>query len=145
MTVDSPIFSPEIEELLREVAAEPDSMLLRMPREKVRGTLLENRSPLGPMTAGLSSAERELVRVHRDEFAYQLRRAAWIKLAGDGAGPSVVSREWKGNQRISVPSQGEAREGIRGAARGLGSMEAPECIVPDWIGSPIQQWPAAAS
>jgi hypothetical protein len=145
MTTEAPIFTPEVEVLLREIAAEPDSVLLRMPREKVKASLMETRSPVGPMTAGLSNAERELVRVHREEFAFQLRQAAWAKLAGDGVGPVVVSRQWQGNKQIPVPSSLEVRDGIRGSARCSGLPEESQYPLPNWVDSPIGQWPSIAS
>jgi hypothetical protein len=116
-----------------------------MPREKVKASLMEKRSPVGPMTAGLSNAERELVRVHREEFAFQLRQASWIKLAADGVGPRVVSRQGQGVNRISVPSTQDTRNRLDKAAHQSGLPHPAQYSVPDWIDSPIHQWPSAAS
>jgi tetratricopeptide (TPR) repeat protein len=144
MPTEAPIFTPEVEELLREIAKEPNSVLLRMPREKVKASLMEKRSPVGPMTAGLSNAERELVRVHREEFALQLRRASWVKLAGDGVGPVVVNRQWQGHGRIPLPSDKEARAGIARVVRRPGLSEESENSVSEWFDSARANWPSAA-
>lgn len=145
MATEAPIFTPDVEELLREIAKEPDSVLLRMPREKVKASLMETRSPVGPMTPGLSNAERELVRVHREEFAFQLRKATWVKLAADGVGPRVVSRQGRGTHRIPVPSLEETREEFTNVSNCFSLAESTECLVPDWMNSPIHEWPSATA
>jgi hypothetical protein len=143
MATEAPIFTPEVEELLREIAKEPDSVLLRMPREKVKASLMETRSPVGVMTAGLSKAERELVRVHREEFAFQLRQAAWVKLAEDGDGPRVVSRQWQRGTRIPVPSAPQVRNEI---TRSVGTETLFNWSYnsrTDWITDSLCEWPSA--
>jgi tetratricopeptide (TPR) repeat protein len=110
----------------------------------VKASLMEKRSPVGPMTAGLSNAERELVRVHREEFAFQLRQASWVKLAGDGVGPAVVNRQWEGHRRIPLPSEKEARAGIAETVRNTSLTESTENYVSEWVDSPIPNWPSAA-
>lgn len=80
MSNDVMMLSQDAEEVLREIAGDPHSVLLRVPREQVTRGLFEDTSPFGSMTAGLSSAERELVRTHRDEVAYLLRLACWIQI-----------------------------------------------------------------
>ena len=68
---------PEIEGLLREVAADPESNLLRLPRSglvhSLRAATLPDRAP----TTGLRPAERELLRTCRHEVAYLLLLACY--------------------------------------------------------------------
>jgi hypothetical protein len=139
MTAETQIFTPEIEELLREIAAEPGSVLLRVPREKVKATLLETQSPIGPMTAGLSNAERELVQVHREEFAYQLRRASWVKLTTDRQGDLFISRcaDGPGSSREHEPEDIE-RE-LRGSLDAKGTEIGSQRL--HWVSLPLENWP----
>ena len=71
--------NPEIEALLREVAADPESCLLRLPaaeiREGVRNATLPERAGL----TGLRPAERELLRTWRRETAFLLLVACYRK------------------------------------------------------------------
>jgi hypothetical protein len=147
MAAEAAIFSPEVEELLREIAKEPDSVLLRVPREKVPAALLETRSPIGPMTAGLSSAERELVRVHREEFAFQLRQACWVKLATSDEGHSFLNRRIGRNTDIPTPPIESIRHGIqleRSRALALG-FTFPGDNSSDWILLEPDAWPRVTS
>src|SRR5262245_29595941 len=64
---------PAIEELLRDIAQDPDACLLRVPRPKALSALARGESIEVSGMTGLTHAERELVRVHRDEIAYLLR------------------------------------------------------------------------
>jgi len=64
---------PAVEEILRDIASDPDACLLRVPRPRALSALSRGETvELGGVT-GLTTAERELVRVHRAEVAYLLR------------------------------------------------------------------------
>lgn len=73
---DPVLFDPRVEELLREIAADPDSTLLRVPRPARLSVVLERRPLVGVATAGLTLAERELVRVHAGTCAQLFRECA---------------------------------------------------------------------
>jgi hypothetical protein len=68
---------PEIEGLLREVAADPQSNLLRLPRTGLRHSLRRAELPERAPTTGLRPAERELLRTCRHEVAYLLLLACY--------------------------------------------------------------------
>ena len=73
------IFTPEIEELLAAAARAPGSMLLRAPRNaELRGGF-ELHAGVSARAAGLSSPERKLLEVYREETAEALRK--WVALA----------------------------------------------------------------
>jgi hypothetical protein len=92
MSADPLILDPEFEALLREVAADPNSTLLRIARPKVVRGFFEREEAASASDTGLSAAERHLVQVHRNELAWLLHRAAFTKLL-DGQGTThFVSR-----------------------------------------------------
>jgi Tfp pilus assembly protein PilF len=68
---------PEVQVLLEEVARDPRSHLLRVPRAVVP---LEFEQPVSTRAAFLSSAEKRLLEVHRAEVAELLREAAVLAL-----------------------------------------------------------------
>ncbi|MCA9067038.1 MAG: hypothetical protein KDA96_28440, partial [Planctomycetaceae bacterium] len=63
---------PEVEGLLREIAADPGSSLLRVERPKTLRPLLEREHAAGARMAGLTNAERHLLERYRDEVGYAL-------------------------------------------------------------------------
>jgi len=75
---DGPVFSPELESLLREVAADPQSMLLRTPRPRLVAGYLDRSLVSRDALRARTLAEGELLRVHREELAAALRgRDIW--------------------------------------------------------------------
>ena len=68
---------PEIEGLLRDVAADPESNLLRLPRSGLRRSVERAELPDRAPTTGLRPAERELLRTCRHEVAYLLLLACY--------------------------------------------------------------------
>jgi len=102
MTPEPMLLEPEIEELLREVAADPDSSLLRVPRSKAVPTLYEDRPAVGPATDGLSAAEKEILRVHRLEVAWLLRQVCLLKLVEGNRNRPYVGRYLNPRTRASL-------------------------------------------
>ncbi len=107
MTSEPMLLDPEVEELLREVAADPDSALLRVPREKAVRTLYEDVAAAGPVTSGLSAAELEILRVHRLELAWLLRQACVTKLVNGVNTRSFVGSYLTAKTRVTsvMPSE----------------------------------------
>jgi len=68
---------PELEGLLRDVAADPESNLLRLPRSGLRRSVERAELPDRAPTTGLRPAERELLRTCRHEVAYLLLLACY--------------------------------------------------------------------
>lgn len=77
---DSPHFSPELEGLLREAAADPRSVLLRVPRPSPLRSLLARQEPLTPTATGLAALDRHLLAVHREELAEALLEGCLVRL-----------------------------------------------------------------
>lgn len=67
------LLHPEVEHLLAEIAADPNSSLLRIPRTKVLPELFRPPDPIRQSAYFLTSAERHLLAVHREEVAHWLR------------------------------------------------------------------------
>ena len=69
------LFDPEIEGLLQEIAADPRSHLLKVDRPTALSIALDRDPRISIAKAGLTSAERHLLQVHRVEVAWLLRQA----------------------------------------------------------------------
>lgn len=89
---DTPLFSPELEGLLREAAADPRSVLLRVPRQSPLRSLLARQEPLRPTATGLGALDRHLLAVHRDELAEALLEGCLVRLYSNQAWSSSVHR-----------------------------------------------------
>ncbi len=75
MTSKNLVFAPELEALLRVMASDPRSSLLRVRRPARVKDFLGRGSAIRESRTGLRAAERELLRVHREELAQLLREA----------------------------------------------------------------------
>lgn len=75
---DPPIFAPEVEALLVQAAADPNSLLMRVPRGRARAW---SNEPAQSTMPGLSAIERHLLQALRSEVAEGLRAMCDRKLA----------------------------------------------------------------
>ncbi len=148
------LFDARIEELLREVAADPKSCLLRVPRPARLGVVLGRRPAVGVATAGLSAAERELVAVHRGELSYLLRKLAVVRLFESPAAATNLVRVSIAGQPALSADRGEWVESTREALAALRQEEPLDpgrkllerCVGdPDTIGSTAVTDVAAAA
>lgn len=142
--VDHPQFDPEIEALLREIAADPRSNLLRVPRQKAARALVEDVPIVGVATAGLTKAERQLAIVHRHELSYLLRCAAWKRLTEGEDTWFVVSRSLPDGTEVPVPTL----DSVRSEARTLIDAPPPDVshlgaleLLDRCVSSPFEEWP----
>lgn len=101
---ESITLDPDFEEILREVAADPDSSLLRVPRPKLIRGLFDRGEPVGAHEPGLTQAERHLVLVHRNELAWLLRQACLIKLVEGPRNKLFVSRHLSAHREVRLMS-----------------------------------------
>jgi hypothetical protein len=116
------LFSPRLEGLLREMAADPRSSLLRVPRPARLGVVLERRPLVGMATAGLTLAERELVRAHREELAMLLRELAVALLHASPQAAVSHLRARSSDHPVRVESPAEWRERATRQLRGNGEQ-----------------------
>lgn len=91
MTTRPPI-DPELRILLQEIAHDPKARLFRTPIPRPERLLLTGIPPTGQRAPGLTSAERELLRVYREDMAKLLRDAAEWKLQQDPIMALTVSK-----------------------------------------------------
>jgi hypothetical protein len=122
---DSLVFEAELEGLLREIAADPGSRLLRLPRPARPRDLLAMPEPAGRARAGLSTAERQLLEVHRDELAHLLRRACLMRFFSDPVRSIYVNRSKTANESIQVDTPEEWQARARQALEDARSSPAP--------------------
>jgi hypothetical protein len=73
------LLDPEVEGLLREVAADPESTLLRLPRPSSVGSYFASQQE-SSLRVDLRRAETELLRVHREELAALVLQACEHRL-----------------------------------------------------------------
>ena len=93
-------------EVLRDVARQEDSVLLRVPVARGRGIdLWLGRDPISAGAPFLSSAERHLLEVHRDEVAAWMRLAAFQGLFEDPKKAGLMARELDAKRLIELPGQ----------------------------------------
>jgi len=120
----------EFEELLREVARDPQSSLLRVPRPKRIQCLFDRGAPVGGLEQGLSSAERHLVHVYRNELAWLLRQACLVKLVEGARSQLYVNRYVREDREVDLTRPARIRERIDGQRPPDGTTsEAAEALV----------------
>ncbi len=112
MSADPLVLDPEFEQLLREIAADPDSTLLRVPRPKVVRGFFERDEALSANATVLTRAEKHLVRTRGNELAWLLRQACLYKLVEGPTSKSYVSRYGPSGKDCSPLDQALVRERV---------------------------------
>jgi len=79
------LMEPELEELLHEIARDPRSTLLRVDRPTILRGLFDRDPMVRESCTQLTSAERQLLRVHRSELGRLLRALCLDLLIGRNA------------------------------------------------------------
>jgi hypothetical protein len=100
---------PRTEELLREIAADKESCLLRAPRRELEHALVRSDYRGVETTVGFSAAERELLRTARAEVAYWLNVVCFRRLTEDAATRRYCTRLTDGDREY-VPASNEELE-----------------------------------
>jgi len=148
MSPEAFTLEPEVEAILREVAADPDSGLLRVERRKAARELMQRTPGVGPATAGLSAAEREIVTVHRAEVATVLRQAAWTQLCRIDSSTQLVSKHLAGGKNIESLSVREVQQRATVAAA-THSLATPDRDTFEFcahnLTGPAHKWPMPLS
>jgi len=137
---------PEIAEILRELAQKPGSALLRVPRRDVPRSVMESGSVVSARSATLDEAERHLVQVHREELAFVLRQAAYLRLnEGEDSRHLMVDRALS-SLRDHIPREKDVRIGSSRALRGdTGHGEENEVVelLERCVASSVSGWASA--
>lgn len=83
---------PDVEQLLREIAAEPRSSLLRVERPRHPIALYGRSSRIGAGAPGLTDAERHLLAVHRHDVVWLAKEACKWRLSHDPVSQAFLDR-----------------------------------------------------
>lgn len=127
---------PRLESILHDIASDPRAHLLRPDPVAFAQASSAVIEPPTAMRAGLTAAERELVRAYRDELAFLLRRASFYVLRArrdglvryfDASGLSkrelkrTAEREraWRENARLLVKVASPAKDPVEQRALDL--------------------------
>jgi len=146
MSRDVITLQPEVEEILREVAKRPGSALLRVPRKDVARTVLERDTVVHARSAGLSAAERHLVQVYREEVAFALRQAAYVRLTTGESTHGFVADRAFAPLRAAIPSVGTVRafaSNVLASSRESGSDEDVMNLLEGCVSPNVGEWPAS--
>lgn len=98
---------PELRVLLQEIAEDPRAKLLRTEIPRPERLVLARFEPVGAAAPRLTSAERQLLLVYREETARILRDAAEWKLQQDPLGAAQVSLHTDATNRRVVSDREE--------------------------------------
>ena len=112
------IFEPEIERLLKEAAADPRSMLLRVPRDPGQRAPFDLDAGVSARAAGLSPVEHHILQTCRAEAGELLWRWVSVALANSNDLPSLF-RSMDPSRGISSKPTGT---GLRDRARRIQEM-----------------------
>jgi len=140
--------SPEITEIVRDIAARGDSVLLRVPRGSEIRSLREDRPVTRSAVSDLSRAERHLLTVYREEVAFALRQAAWFRVTTGESATHVFCRRHTSSK--SAPETTARAVVIRAAESIRPSKEWPSdahciAVLESMIASSPTDWPSAAA
>jgi hypothetical protein len=116
MATEAPTLDPRVEELLRDIAADPRARLFTCDVEKLARGLGQVRVDASLSTAGLTNAERQLLTIGREEVARLLLIAFRERLEEEQDGSFVYSHArmpqetWKSRatRALEQPFDGEA-------------------------------------
>jgi len=110
MSLHEIVLDPTFEALLREIASDPRSSLLRAKRPRTLPSLFAREEAVKTSLTGLTPAERHLVGVYRSEAADLMRKVALELLFGGEASARFMSRFASLNVRIPERSLVEIRK-----------------------------------
>lgn len=95
---------PELETLLQEVAADPDSRLLKAERKREYRALLSNPAPVSASSDVLSKPEAYLLEFYREELAWLLVEACSVAFRTDSGFGWVLHRVRSDHQPQPLPN-----------------------------------------
>jgi hypothetical protein len=120
------LIDPELEGLLRELAEDPRSSLLRVRRPADLAGVFEGAPAATAATAGLTSLERHLVQARRTDLAQLLRDACLIRFFGDPELDKWVARYVTVDEQVNVPDESAWRGQARREA-GMATSDPATC------------------
>lgn len=144
---DAITIDPEVEEILRSVASDSNSTLLRVSRPTRLTGFFNRGRGVSAITAGLTPAERHLVRTRRSEVARLLREAGRMKLFDRPEGRLNVSPfrstgeehlRWKPEELATCVRENRVGESIPA------ELAFCWCLLDRCVGAPYADHPSIA-
>ena len=136
---------PVFEGLLREVASDPDSRLLRAPRSRDVPRWLSLGAPASANDMELGRAERELVRVGREELAWLFRQAALREYVDGERTRGEVIRGREVDERHRPLEREAIAESARVARSHLAEEHDAHAVLERWLRESSHGRPTAAA
>lgn len=133
MAVDPIVLDPEVEGILRELAADPRSTLLRTPRPTSIRPLFDEAAARSSVEAGRTAAERELLDVWRARVAFHLREASLLRLFEEPETETYIGREGPRGELIETADperlEADARDARDDDSLDVESLHGLELVV----------------
>lgn len=120
-----PRVDPELQALLEEIAADPRARSFRGDVPVPRSLSCFDAGVLRESRTGLTLAERELLRVHREELAHLLLQASEHKLQQDPAMRARTSAYVSAERRRHFPDGPELIALLERSVRGMSAPSSP--------------------
>ncbi len=121
MTNPAPIFDPEIQALLEEIVADPNSTLLRVPQARLSRWLTKREPAVSAGESLLTRAERHLVQEYRENVATMLQRGCTRMLLEEVSWQTMLHRTMRGFEQPELPLEEtwntEVRHHVRSARK----------------------------
>lgn len=121
--MNRPLIDPELRALLREIATDPRARLFRSEIPRPTRLALRDGPTVGLHAAGLTAAERELLRAHREELAKLLRDSAEWKIQQHPHARVRVTRYANATERIPKLEHADLIANARRQHRALSRFE----------------------
>jgi hypothetical protein len=116
MATEAPALDPRIEEVLRDIASDPRAKLFTCDVEKLVRGLGHARVQASVSSAGLTSAERHLLTIGREEVARLLLIAFRERLEAEQDGSFLYTHERMGAKEWQARAEAARRRGFDGQA-----------------------------
>lgn len=122
-------FEPKLEELLREVAAEPDSCLLRVDKKASHKALLRTPEVVSHAATQLSPAERDIARFYREEVAWLLLELCLYLSVNDPNRGIAINTRVLASDQSSPPTAQYLEKRRKQLHRATSEMSEPLALV----------------
>ena len=114
---------PELKAIFAEIASGPNTLLAYLPRTRTIRCIEENSAGISPRSAGLSAAERQLLRVHGEEAAAFLRQVFGSRLVTSSRSRGQFFRHISARTTIPILAERSVTSESRSRLERISSLE----------------------